>query len=79
MSGVTEPGGTARAARQDFPVWGKTGTTNDSTNAWFIGYAPFDRPTVAMAVVYEEKPGLLGSQDAAVAARAVFGARFGVP
>ena len=37
MSGVTEPGGTARAARQDFPVWGKTGTTQDSTNAWFIG------------------------------------------
>ena len=37
MSGVTEPGGTARAARQDFQVWGKTGTTNDSTNAWFIG------------------------------------------
>jgi membrane peptidoglycan carboxypeptidase len=37
MSGVTDPGGTARAARQDFPVWGKTGTTNDSTNAWFIG------------------------------------------
>jgi penicillin-binding protein 1A len=37
MSGVTEPGGTAQAARQDFPVYGKTGTTNDSTNAWFIG------------------------------------------
>ena len=37
MSGVTEPGGTARSARQDFPVFGKTGTTNDSTNAWFIG------------------------------------------
>ena len=37
MSGVTEPGGTARAARQDFPVYGKTGTTNDSTNAWFVG------------------------------------------
>ena len=37
MSGVTEQGGTARAARQDFPVYGKTGTTNDSTNAWFIG------------------------------------------
>ena len=37
MAGVTEPGGTARAARQDFQVWGKTGTTNDSTNAWFVG------------------------------------------
>ncbi len=37
MSGVTEPGGTARRARQDFTVYGKTGTTNDSTDAWFIG------------------------------------------
>ncbi len=39
MSGVTQPGGTARDARQDFPVYGKTGTTNDSTDAWFIGCA----------------------------------------
>ena len=39
MSGVTKPGGTAIAARQDFPVYGKTGTTNDSTDAWFIGCA----------------------------------------
>ena len=37
MSGVTERRGTARAARQDFPVYGKTGTTQESTNAWFIG------------------------------------------
>ncbi|MBW3551609.1 MAG: HD domain-containing protein [Proteobacteria bacterium] len=37
MSGVTGPGGTAPAARQDFVVYGKTGTTNDSTDAWFIG------------------------------------------
>ncbi|CAA9353031.1 MAG: Multimodular transpeptidase-transglycosylase [uncultured Frankineae bacterium] len=37
MSGVTARGGTARSARQDFTVYGKTGTTNDSTNAWFIG------------------------------------------
>ena len=42
MSGVTTPGGTATRARQDFRVYGKTGTTNDSTDAWFIGcaYAP---------------------------------------
>jgi membrane peptidoglycan carboxypeptidase len=39
MSGVTERGGTARRARQDFPVYGKTGTTDDSTDAWFIGCA----------------------------------------
>jgi penicillin-binding protein 1A len=39
MSGVTKPGGTATSARQAFPVYGKTGTTNDSTDAWFIGCA----------------------------------------
>jgi penicillin-binding protein 1A len=33
--------GTARAARQpDFRVFGKTGTTNDSTDAWFAGCRP---------------------------------------
>jgi membrane peptidoglycan carboxypeptidase len=29
--------GTGRAARQPFPVYGKTGTTDDFTNAWFTG------------------------------------------
>ena len=49
MSGVTERGGTARAARQDFAVHGKTGTTNDSTNAWFIGCSR-ERRDVCIAV-----------------------------
>ena len=39
MSGVTADAGTAPRARQPFPVYGKTGTTNDSTDAWFIGCA----------------------------------------
>ena len=39
MSKVATPSGTAPAAAQPFPVYGKTGTTNDSTNAWFIGCA----------------------------------------
>ncbi|HVM28810.1 MAG TPA: transglycosylase domain-containing protein, partial [Mycobacteriales bacterium] len=37
MSAVTSGGGTAPRARQPFPVYGKTGTTNDSVDAWFIG------------------------------------------
>jgi penicillin-binding protein 1A len=37
MSGVTAAGGTAPSARQPFPVYGKTGTTNDSVDAWFVG------------------------------------------
>ncbi|MCW2679273.1 MAG: penicillin-binding protein [Frankiales bacterium] len=49
MSGVTQPGGTARDARQEFPVYGKTGTTNDSTDAWFIGCAK-DPQNICLAV-----------------------------
>lgn len=37
MSGVTADAGTAPAARQPFPVYGKTGTTDNSVDAWFIG------------------------------------------
>jgi membrane peptidoglycan carboxypeptidase len=29
--------GTGTAARQPFPIYGKTGTTDDYTNAWFTG------------------------------------------
>jgi penicillin-binding protein 1A len=36
MEGVVERG-TATRARQDFTVFGKTGTTNDETDAWFVG------------------------------------------
>jgi membrane peptidoglycan carboxypeptidase len=36
MQGVVDSG-TATAARQPFPVYGKTGTTDDFTNAWFTG------------------------------------------
>jgi membrane peptidoglycan carboxypeptidase len=32
--------GTGTAAQQPFPVYGKTGTTDDYTNAWFTGCTP---------------------------------------
>ena len=38
MSQVVERG-TAPRAKQDFPVYAKTGTTDDSKDAWFIGCA----------------------------------------
>ncbi len=37
MSKVATAGGTAPRAAQPFTVYGKTGTTNDSSNAWFVG------------------------------------------
>ncbi len=41
MRGVTSGGGTAAGASAGgFPLAGKTGTVNDHTDVWFIGYTP---------------------------------------
>ncbi len=41
MEGVIKPGGTATGANAGgHPVAGKTGTVNDHTDVWFIGYTP---------------------------------------
>ncbi len=41
MQGVTGPGGTAPGASAiGHPVAGKTGTVNDQTDVWFLGYTP---------------------------------------
>jgi len=41
MRGVTGPGGTAAGAgAAGQPLAGKTGTVNDHTDVWFIGYTP---------------------------------------
>lgn len=57
MRGVTsESGGTAYSIFQGFniEVGGKTGTAQtgvkDKTNAWFVGFAPFDDPEIAIVV-----------------------------
>ena len=45
--------GTGTAARQAFPVFGKTGTTNDSTDAWFTGCIPDQHLCIATWMGYE--------------------------
>jgi len=60
MRGVTsESGGTAYSTFKNFniEVGGKTGSAqtgnNDITNAWFVGFAPFDNPEIAVVVLVE--------------------------
>jgi len=79
---VSDPNGTVYFKFLGFPtaVAGKSGTAetpSGNPDAWFIGFGPYDGPKIAIATLFEEKPGLLGSQDAGAAARAVFAAKFG--
>ncbi|MER3522212.1 MAG: cell division protein FtsI [Acidimicrobiia bacterium] len=72
MVGVVERG-TGRAARiPKVVVAGKTGTTTDFDQAWFIGFAPAQDPRVAVAVLVEnEGREATGGQVAAPIARQV--------
>ena len=40
LEGVIDRGTGRKIKTDDFVLAGKTGTTNDNTNAWFIGFAP---------------------------------------
>ncbi|MGO9084176.1 MAG: penicillin-binding protein 1A [Candidatus Sulfotelmatobacter sp.] len=54
------------AARMPFPVAGKTGTTNDFTDAWFVGFSP--TMTCGVWVGYDEKKSLGAKETGARAA-----------
>src|SRR5579864_1230191 len=54
------------AAKLPFPVAGKTGTTNDFTDAWFVGFSP--TVTCGVWVGYDEKKSLGAKETGAHAA-----------
>lgn len=79
---VALPGGTAGYAFAGFPVSiaGKTGTVENShgdDHGWFVAYAPYDKPTIVVAVIVEQ--GGYGSDSAAPIARKILEAAFNVP
>jgi penicillin-binding protein 1A len=53
LRGVVQRGTAARAAALEWPLGGKTGTTNDYTDAWFIGFDP--DITVGVWVGHDQK------------------------
>lgn len=68
---AVEDGTAGAAAVSGVTVAGKTGTAENAagkTHAWFIGYAPFENPEVAIAVIVENSGGG-GSVAAPLASR----------
>ena len=53
LRGVVQRGTAAKAAALNWPVGGKTGTTDDYTDAWFIGFDP--DITIGVWVGYDQK------------------------
>lgn len=57
MQLVTEEGGTAYSIFKDFDIQigGKTGSAEagEKTNAWFVGFAPYEDPEIAVVVFVE--------------------------
>ncbi len=78
FSVVNEPGGTGRGARlQGRDACGKTGTAQNphgESHAWFIGFAPRNKPEIALCVMVENGGG--GGAVAAPIAGGVFSTYF---
>ena len=54
------------AAKMPYPLAGKTGTTNDFTDAWFVGFSP--NMTCGVWIGYDEKKSLGAKETGARAA-----------
>ncbi len=61
LRGVVERGTAARARALKRPIAGKTGTTNDFTDAWFIGFEP--SLAAGVWVGFDEKKDSLGKDE----------------
>jgi penicillin-binding protein 1A len=64
-------GAGVRSAGYDGPVAGKTGTTNDATDAWFVGYTP--KEVGAIWIGYDQPQTLGGSATGGGFAAPVWG------
>ena len=66
LQGVVQHGTAIAATSLKLPLAGKTGTTNDFTDAWFVGYSP--TLTAGVWVGYDEKKSLGPKETGAHAA-----------
>jgi penicillin-binding protein 2 len=67
---VVQAGTGRRAQVQNFRIAGKTGTAQNPhgrDHAWFLAFAPFENPAIALSVVVENAPGTGGAIAAPIA------------
>jgi penicillin-binding protein 1A len=70
LTGVVQSGTAASARRLDWPLGGKTGTTDDYTDAWFIGFDP--DITVGVWIGFDQKRTIGTNQTGTLAALPVW-------
>jgi penicillin-binding protein 1A len=66
LTGVVQHGTAIAASKMNIPLGGKTGTTNDFTDAWFVGFSP--TMTAGVWIGYDEKKSLGAKETGARAA-----------
>jgi len=66
LEGVVQHGTAVSAASMKYPLGGKTGTTNDFTDAWFVGFSP--SITTGVWIGFDEKKSLGNKESGARAA-----------
>ena len=66
LRGVVQRGTAAKAASLDWPLAGKTGTTDDFSDAWFIGFDPDITLACGWATTRRSRsaPGMTGAEAA---------------
>jgi len=60
LQATSEPGGTAKDAGIGRPIAGKTGTTDEAENAWFVGFTPQLSTAVWIGDAKESSRSLVG-------------------
>jgi penicillin-binding protein 1A len=70
LAGVVQHGTAVAATKLKLPLAGKTGTTNDFTDAWFVGFSP--SVTAGVWIGYDEKKSLGPKETGARAALPVW-------
>jgi penicillin-binding protein 1A len=70
LEGVVEHGTAIAASKLKIPLAGKTGTTNDFTDAWFVGFSP--TMTAGVWIGFDEKKSLGAKETGAKAALPVW-------